>query len=109
MRICDETYLIRIRYSNMCKITIAIPVYNVEKYVENSILSALNQTYDDIEFLIIDDKGSDASMEIVKRIQSTHPRGNSIRIIDHGVNRGLATARNTAIDNAKGDFLFFYG
>ena len=80
----------------MCKITIAIPVYNVEKYVENSILSALNQTYDDIEFLIIDDKGSDASMEIVKRIQSTHPRGNSIRIIDHGVNRGLATARNTA-------------
>ena len=91
----------------MSKVTIAIPVYNVEKYVEKSILSALNQTYDNIELLIVDDKGSDASMEIIRRIQSTHPRGYCIRIIDHGVNKGLGAARNTAIDNAIGDYLYF--
>lgn len=91
----------------MNKVTIAIPIYNVEKYVEKSILSALNQTYADIDFLIVDDKGSDTSMDIVKRIQSTHPRGNHIRIIDHGINKGLGAARNTAIDNAIGDYLYF--
>lgn len=91
----------------MCKVTIAIPVYNVEDYIEKSLLSALNQTFEDIEFLIIDDKSTDTSMEIVKRIRSTHPRGNSIRIIDHVVNKGLATVRNTAIDNASGEYLYF--
>ena len=41
----------------MYKVTIAIPVYNVEMYVKQSLLSALDQTFDSIEFLIIDDKG----------------------------------------------------
>lgn len=57
------------------KVTLAMPVYNVEKYVERALLSALNQTFDSIEFLIVDDKGTDRSMEIVSEIVSTHPRG----------------------------------
>ena len=91
----------------MCKVTIAIPVFNVEEYVEKSLLSALNQTYDDIEFLVIDDKGSDTSMEIVNNIQSTHPRGERVKIIDHGMNKGVGAARNTAIDHARVDYLYF--
>ncbi len=91
----------------MCKVTIAIPVYNVEEYIEKSLLSALDQTFDDIEFLIVDDKGNDGSIDIVKRLQSTHPRGQYIRIIDHLVNRGVGATRNTAIEKAKGDYLFF--
>jgi len=91
----------------MCKVTIAIPIYNVEKYVEKSLLSALNQSFDDYEILIVDDKGTDSSMDVVRKIKETHPRGYIIRVIDHVVNRGTGAARNTAIDNAKGAFLYF--
>lgn len=88
-------------------ITIAMPVYNVEKYVERALLSALNQTYDNLEILVIDDKGADKSMEIVSKIMSSHPKGNNVRIIDHVVNRGTGATKNSAIDNARGEYLFF--
>ena len=48
-----------------CKVTLAMPVYNVEKYIERALLSALNQTFESIEYLVIDDKGQDESMNIV--------------------------------------------
>lgn len=89
------------------KVTLAMPVYNVEKYVERALLSALNQTFDSIEFLIVDDKGTDRSMEIVSEIVSTHPRGKDVRIIDHVVNQGTGATKNSAIREAKGEYLFF--
>ena len=88
-------------------ITIAIPVYNAEKYIERTLLSALNQTYPNIEYIIIDDKGSDHSMEIIKQIKKTHNRGSAIKIIEHIINCGVCTARNTALDNATGKYFFF--
>ncbi|MDR2651951.1 MAG: glycosyltransferase [Prevotellaceae bacterium] len=88
-------------------ITLSMPVYNVEKYVERALLSALNQTYKSIEFIIVDDRGSDKSMEIVRRIISGHPRGKQVRIIEHERNIGLGAGRNTAIENALGKYLFF--
>lgn len=89
-------------------ITVAIPVYNVEKYVEKSLLSALNQSFAlPYEILVIDDKGTDNSMSIVNDLKQSHPRGNCIRIIEHSANKGLGEARNTAIDNANGEYLFF--
>lgn len=91
----------------MVKVTIAIPVYNVENYIETSLISALEQSYPNIEFIIIDDKGNDKSIDVVKRIKQSHKRGAEIRIIDHGVNKGTGATRNTAIDNAHGDYLFF--
>ena len=84
-----------------------MPIYNVAKYVELSLLSALNQTYPNIEFLIIDDKGTDNSMEIVKDVLASHPRGRDVRIIDHGINMGQGVARNTAIKEATGDYIYF--
>lgn len=89
------------------KVTIAIPVYNVAPYVERSLLSALSQSFQNIEFLIIDDRGTDNSMEIVRQIVSTHPRGKDVRIIDHRINRGVGQARNTAIEQAQGEYLYF--
>lgn len=88
-------------------ITVSIPVYNVEKYVEKSLLSALNQTYDNLEILIVDDKGTDRSMEVVQRVIASHPRGNAVKIIDHGKNQGTGATKNSAIDNARGEYLFF--
>jgi len=88
-------------------ITLSIPVYNVEQYVEQALLSALNQTYENIEYIIVDDKGTDKSMDIVRRVVAEHPRGTNVRIIAHGKNIGLGATRNTGIENATGDFIFF--
>jgi len=88
-------------------ITIGMPIYNVEKYVEKALLSALNQTYSNIEYILVDDKGTDNSMSIIRNILSNHPRGKDIRIIEHPKNIGLGAARNTALDAAKGKYIFF--
>ena len=79
-----------------------MPIYNVEKYIERALLSALNQTYQDLEILIVDDLGHDNSMNIVHQLKSTHPRGNCIRIITHKKNLGLGGTRSTAIESAQG-------
>lgn len=84
-----------------------MPIYNVAPYVERALLSALNQTFESIEFLLVDDRGSDESMDIVRKIIQEHPRGKDVRIIEHPQNMGSGAARNTAIDNAKGEYLFF--
>jgi len=88
-------------------VSIGIPVYNVEPYIEKCLLSVLNQSYQNIEVLIVDDLGKDNSMQIVRDLQVSHPLGHCIRIIRHSVNRGLGEARNTAIENATGKYLFF--
>lgn len=72
------------------EVTIAIPVYNVAEYIESSLLSALNQTFQSIEYLIIDDKGQDGSMDIVRRIMNEHLRGNDMKIVDQRYNKKRA-------------------
>lgn len=84
-----------------------MPIYNVASYVERALLSALNQTFGSIEFLLVDDRGTDNSMEIVRRIIKEHPRGKDVRIIEHPHNIGTGATKNTAIDNAQGEYLFF--
>lgn len=89
------------------KITISFPIYNVEKTVRQSLLTALNQTYQNIEILAIDDCGSDNSMEVFEDTISNHPRGNIVRLIHHEQNTGLGSVRNTSIDNASGEYIYF--
>lgn len=91
----------------MYKVTVAIPVYNVENYIKHSLLSALNQTYDNIEYILVDDRGTDKSMDIVKDILSNHKRGADVRIVTHPHNIGLGGARNSSIANATGDYIYF--
>lgn len=88
-------------------VTIGIPVYKSEAYIQQSIGSALAQTYSSIEFLIVDDGGGDASRQILQNIRSTHKRGADMRIITHTHNKGVSASRNQIIDEAQGDFLFF--
>lgn len=92
----------------MCDVTIAIPVYNVEKYVDKSLRSALEQNFTGTyEVLVIDDCGVDNSMAIVENLAKTHAKGHLIRIVRHSFNKGLGSARNTAIKEAKGRYLFY--
>ena len=88
-------------------VTIGIPVYKSVDYIQRSLMSALNQTYPSIEFLIIDDCGADGSIDIVERIKTEHHRGSDIHIIKQHQNMGVAASRNRIIDEASGDYLYF--
>ena len=89
------------------EVTIGIPVYNVEKYIRESLDSALAQTFPDIEFLICDDCGTDSSIAIIEEYQHTHPRGRDIRIVRQPRNMGLGCARNRMIAEATGRYIYF--
>lgn len=92
---------------NRYHITIGMPVYNVEKYIKKSILSVLNQSTELIsEVLVIDDCGSDHSMDIIRECQATHPRGNVIKVIKQPHNMGCWAARNRILEEAKGEYIF---
>ncbi|MFN5978718.1 MAG: glycosyltransferase family 2 protein, partial [Pseudanabaena sp.] len=80
----------------MPKVSVIVPVYNVEKYIAETIDSVLAQTFTDFELIIIDDESKDRSIAICQGIAD--PR---IHII-HQKNRGLAGARNTGIRHAQG-------
>lgn len=88
----------------MCKVTLGIPLYNAADLIERTLLSALDQTYPDIEFLFVDDKGD--SMDIVRRVIEQHPRGKDVRIIDQKYNQGIGAARNAIVEQATGEYLF---
>jgi len=81
------------------KISVVMPIFNVEDFVAEAIESVLAQSFDDFELICVDDGGSDRSMEIVQGFDDRR-----IRIVSQ-VNRGLAGARNTGIARARGEFV----
>ena len=89
------------------KVSIIIPVYNVDSYIETCLQSVFNQTYQNIEVIIVDDCGTDHSMEIVEKVVSTYKGTFSIKILHHNLNSGLSAARNTGIKNATGEYIYF--
>ena len=84
------------------KISVILPVYNVEKYIEKCIQSLLDQTLKDVEFIFVDDCSPDNSVEIIKRYND--PR---IKLIRHNVNKYTAEARNTGVKAATGEYIAF--
>jgi len=95
--------------SNMIpKITIGVPVYGVEMYIERCAHSLFGQTYPNIEYIFVDDCSPDNSIIILLDVVSQYPRRKPyIKIIHHQVNKGLAAARNTVVESASGDFLLW--
>ena len=89
-------------------VSILVPIYNVELYIERCARSLFEQTYYNLEFIFCDDCSPDNSIQILEEVMNDYPlRSEQIRIIHHERNRGSAAARNTLIDNSKGDFLFW--
>ncbi len=86
------------------KISIVIPVYNVESYVDECIRSVVNQTFSDIEIIVVDDCGTDNSMAIVEKYAKTD---NRIKIVRHKKNSGLSASRNTGIEHSSAPYLMF--
>ncbi|NLJ82740.1 MAG: glycosyltransferase family 2 protein [Bacteroidales bacterium] len=89
------------------KVSIIIPVYNVAPYIERCLLSVLNQTYNNIEIILIDDCGSDNSMKIAIELIKKYKAENKTKIIYHECNKGLSAARNSGINASTGEYIFF--
>lgn len=89
------------------KVSIIIPVYNVAPYIGACLQSVFSQTYKDIEVIIVDDCGTDNSIKIVQTIISNYQGKFKTNIIHHSHNRGLSAARNTGIQKATGEYIYF--
>ena len=84
------------------KISIIVAVYNTEKYVEKTLLSLLNQTYKNIEIIVIDDKSTDKSNKIIKKLMKQDKR---IKLIENEKNSGLSYSRNIGLKNSTGSYI----
>ncbi len=85
------------------KISVIIPVYNREKYIKNCLEIITNQTYKNLEIIVVNDGSSDNSVNII----NTFEADKRINLIHHEKNQGLSAARNTGIDNATGKYIHF--
>lgn len=83
------------------KVSIVVPIYNVEKYLERCLDSMATQSYPNIEVIMVDDGSTDASAEIARRYEQKY---SNFRLIQQE-NRGLGGARNTGICEASGDYI----
>jgi glycosyltransferase involved in cell wall biosynthesis len=88
-------------------VSIIVPVYNVEKYITRCFDSIVNQIYLNIECIFIDDCSPDKSFNILKKLIAEYSGNISFHIERHDENKGLSEARNTGINNAAGEYLYF--
>ena len=88
---------------NTPKISVIVPVYNVEQYLPRCIESILAQTYNDFELLLINDGSSDNSGNICDEYAKNNSR---VRVF-HKENGGVSSARNMGLDNAQGEYVVF--
>ena len=85
------------------KISVIVPVYNMEKYLKRCVDSILAQTYTNLEVILVDDGSSDTSLEICDRYAEADSR---VKVV-HKANGGLSSARNAGLDVATGDYIGF--
>lgn len=89
-------------------VSICIPVYNVERYIEKCCRTLFEQTYDNIEYIFVDDCTPDNSILVVERILEEYPvRKHMVKFIRHDTNKGVSGARNTGVSAATGEYLLF--
>lgn len=85
------------------KVSVVVPVYNVEPYLDEAIDSILNQTHKNLEIILVDDGSKDNSPEICDRRAAAEPR---IKVV-HKKNGGLSSARNAGIEHCTGEYIMF--
>ena len=90
------------------KVSILVPVYNVEKYFARCLETLFSQTYSDIEYVFVNDCTPDKSMYVLQETLEKYPsRANSVKIIENKQNLGIAIVRNTLLENATGEYVLF--
>lgn len=92
----------------MKKVSVIMPMYNVEKVMSRSIHSLFAQTLRDFEVVFVDDCSSDNTDAELRKIIASYGRYDiSVKIIRHEPNKGVAAARNTGLDNASGEYIYY--
>lgn len=86
------------------KISVIVPAFNVEKYIERCLDSIIKQDFEELEVIIVDDASSDNTCKIVREKYCSDSR---VRLVRHNSNQGLGNARNTGLKYSKGQFVFF--
>lgn len=86
------------------KVSVIIPVYNVEKYLPECLDSVLNQTLNDIEIICIEDGSSDSSLLLLRQYEKTDSR---IKVYENNCNMGLSYSRNKGLKMAQGHYIYF--
>ena len=85
------------------EVSVIVPVYNAHKYLKRCIRSILDQTYENLDIVLIDDGSQDNSLEICKRFEKEDQR---VRVF-HKENGGVSSARNYGIKKAQGEYIVF--
>lgn len=87
------------------KVSVIVPVYNVEKYVERAIVSLMEQSLDDVQYIIIDDGSKDSSLAIIRQVIARYPmRQDQVTLISRE-NRGVSATRAQGMEMATGDYV----
>ncbi len=89
----------------MIKVSVIVPVYKVESFIGRCMRSLMEQTLQDVEFIVVDDCSPDNSISIAKQVAGDYP-DRLVTFIVHEVNKGLPAARNTGLAVAKGEYVF---
>lgn len=85
-------------------VSVIMPVYNAEQYIEESINSVLNQTYQNLELIIVDDCSNDNTLQLIEDFSLND---NRIVLLNNDINLGCAQSRNKALQKAKGEYIAF--
>ncbi|MGC8603005.1 MAG: glycosyltransferase family 2 protein, partial [Desulfomonilaceae bacterium] len=88
----------------MSLVSVIIPTYNRAHLIERAVNSVLEQTYDKLEIIVVDDGSTDNTGNVLSQLQDGDSR---VRYIRHETNKGSQSARNTGIRNARGDYVAF--
>ena len=89
-------------------VSIILPIYNVEQYIEACVRSIAAQHFTDYELIAVDDCGQDVSMQLFEEtVENTGMPSEKVHVIHHECNKGLSGARNTGIQASSGKYLFF--
>lgn len=89
----------------MAAVTIITPIYNVKDFVTKCVESLMSQSFEDIEFIFVNDASTDGSIDIVRSITDRHHEKN-IKIINHEINKGLPASRKTGYEASTGEYIF---
>lgn len=89
----------------MCKVSIIVPVYNVERFIGRCAKSLMEQTLQDVEYIFVNDAATDGSMQVLSSVLAEYANRN-VHILEHTKNKGLPAARNTGLMAATGEYVY---
>lgn len=88
------------------KVSIVIPVYNVEKYIERCVRTLFAQTLDDLEYIFVDDCSPDNSIDVMLKVLEEYPvRKPQVKLIRHEINQGVSQSRQDGVEAATGEYI----